>query len=59
MSLSPYLTNVKRPIKNIVIPFEEQEFSFRKYFKTINFILIYYPLKYVRKMAFVFAATLI
>jgi hypothetical protein len=59
MSLSPFLTKVKRPLKNIVIPFEEQDFSFGKYFNKANFILIYYPLKYVRKFAFVLVAALV
>lgn len=59
MSLSPYLTKVKRPVKNYVLPFEEQPLSFQKYFKVINFILIYYPLKYVRKLLFIFCAALI
>jgi hypothetical protein len=59
MSLSPYLTKVKRPIKNIVIPWEEQNFSFKKYFNKANFILFYYPLKYVRKLAFVLIAAIV
>ena len=59
MSLSPFLTKVKRPLKNIVIPFEEQDFSFGKYFNKANFILIYYPLKYVRKFAFILVAALV
>jgi len=59
MSLSPYLTKVKRPVKNIVVPWEEQVFSCRKYFNKANFILIYYPLKYVRKFLFVMVAAIV
>ncbi len=59
MSLSPYLTKVKRPVKNIVLPWEEQEPSFRKYFNKANFILAYYPLKYIRKLAFILVAAIV
>jgi hypothetical protein len=48
MSLSPYLSKVKRPIRDYVLGEENI-----KLLSLANFRLLYYPLKYVRKFIFV------
>jgi hypothetical protein len=54
MSLSPYIYKVKRPQEQI--PVEGQ--PLKKYINGDNMRLIFDPLKYIRKAAFVFIVAL-